>query len=216
MNTTSCRINTVSYSECKNSNHKKKLQIQSILKIGNFLATHCLYSLIPYLRTPSFIICDGIFTFLLQNLFQNSEASATQRGAFAKHLSCTHPFKQFALSGTVALLEFIHNLSHALDGLRLVLRGKSEYDACAYDGSASSLHITHTCRKGIASILNGFFFHAGEVVIGAEHSLCAIMRTTSASSQLLCLFLFPYYYLLVVFIGCFDLGYKDNAFIINT
>ena len=38
---------------------------------------------------------------------------------------------------------------------------------------------THTCCKGIARILDGFFFHSGEVVVGAEHSLCAIMRTAT-------------------------------------
>ena len=32
MNTTSCRINTVSYSECKNSNHKRNHQIRSLIK----------------------------------------------------------------------------------------------------------------------------------------------------------------------------------------
>ena len=64
MNTTSCRINTVSYSECKNSNHKKKFQIQSILKNRYFFATHYLYSLIPYFLMPSFIICDDINSFM--------------------------------------------------------------------------------------------------------------------------------------------------------
>ncbi|CUQ47335.1 Uncharacterised protein [Segatella copri] len=52
---------------------------------------------------------------------------------------------------------------------------ESKYDASANEGSAGSLHVTHTCSKGIAGVLDGFLVHTGEVVVGAEHSLCAIM-----------------------------------------
>ena len=96
---------------------------------------HYPYSLNPYFLIPSFIICDGINSFLFQDFFQKFRSVSHAKRAFAKHLSCTHTFEQFALCGTVALL---------------------------------------------------------------------------------CLFLFPYYYLLVVLICCFDFEYKDNAFIIDT
>ena len=156
-----------------------------------------------------------LYAFLFQNFLQKFRSVSHAKRAFAKHLSCAYSFEQFALCGTVALLEFIHNLSHTLDGLRLVLGGKSEYDACSNESSASALHITHACRKGIADILDGFFFHAGEVVVGAEHSLCAIMRTTTL---LLSCFFFSCFHIVFLryFICCSDLGYKDNAFIIDT
>ena len=156
-----------------------------------------------------------LYAFLFQNFLQKFRSVSHAKRAFAKHLSCAYSFEQFALCGTVALLEFIHNLSHTLDGLRLVLGGKSEYDACSNESSASALHITHACCKGIADILDGFFFHAGEVVVGAEHSLCAIMRTITL---LLSCFFFSCFRIVFLryFICCSDLGYKDNAFIIDT
>lgn len=113
--------------------------------------------------------------FLFQYFFQKFRCVSHAKRTFAKHLSCAHTFQQLALCGTIALLKFIHNLPHALDRLCLVLSGKSEYDASSNEGATSSIHITHTSRKGIARILNGFFFHSGEVVVGAKHSLCAIM-----------------------------------------
>ena len=82
------------------------------------------------------------------------------------------------MSRPVALLEFLHNLSHPLHGFDLVFCCQTVDDAGTDDGATRPFHISHSCTETVADVLDRFLVKASLVGVGAGHGLRAVVRTT--------------------------------------
>ena len=93
----------------------------------------------------------------------------------SKRLSGPDALQQFALGGTVPLLEHLHDLPHPGAREVAVLGCQAEDHPGTDDGSAGAFHVTHTRAVGPSDVQGGLLGKVHEVAIGADDRLGAVM-----------------------------------------
>jgi hypothetical protein len=97
-------------------------------------------------------------------------------GAFTKNFARAHALQQLALCGSVALLEFVHDLAHLFR--RGTLAYESQHETCTGNGATSPLHVAHTRPEGSGKAYGGLLIDASEVGVSAKHRLSAVEAAT--------------------------------------